>query len=216
MIPLPRAILFDWDNTLVDTWPTIHEALNHTLAVMEQPLWSVDQTRARVRRSLRDYFPNLFGARWEEAQTVFYAKFGAIHLARLEICPGAEELLSTVHRAGLYLGVVSNKSGPNLRREAEHLRWTQYFGRLVGATDAAADKPAPEPVLLALEGSGVPAGKDVWIVGDTWIDLDCAYNAHCVPVLVRADPPRDGEFGATPPVHHFPDLGKICALVEKR
>ena len=23
----PRAILFDWDNTLVDTWATIHEAL---------------------------------------------------------------------------------------------------------------------------------------------------------------------------------------------
>ena len=24
----PRAILFDWDNTLVDSWATIHEALN--------------------------------------------------------------------------------------------------------------------------------------------------------------------------------------------
>jgi phosphoglycolate phosphatase len=27
---LPRAILFDWDNTLVDTWPTILDALNTT------------------------------------------------------------------------------------------------------------------------------------------------------------------------------------------
>ena len=24
---LPRAIVFDWDNTLVDSWATIHEAL---------------------------------------------------------------------------------------------------------------------------------------------------------------------------------------------
>ena len=27
---LPRAILFDWDNTLVDSWPTILDALNTT------------------------------------------------------------------------------------------------------------------------------------------------------------------------------------------
>ena len=27
-LPRPRAILFDWDNTLVDSWVTIHEALN--------------------------------------------------------------------------------------------------------------------------------------------------------------------------------------------
>ena len=29
-LPRPRAILFDWDNTLVDSWVTIHEALNIT------------------------------------------------------------------------------------------------------------------------------------------------------------------------------------------
>ena len=41
---LPRAAIFDWDNTLVDTWPVIHESMNATLyaryiveAAMEQP-----------------------------------------------------------------------------------------------------------------------------------------------------------------------------------
>lgn len=27
----PRAILFGWDNAPVDSWPTIHDALNITL-----------------------------------------------------------------------------------------------------------------------------------------------------------------------------------------
>ena len=45
----PQAILFDWDNTLVDTWLTIHEALNHVMAAMDKPLWSLAETRARVR-----------------------------------------------------------------------------------------------------------------------------------------------------------------------
>ena len=29
--PPPRAILFDWDNTLADNWAAIHGAMNVTL-----------------------------------------------------------------------------------------------------------------------------------------------------------------------------------------
>src|SRR5216684_1044345 len=64
----PRAILFDWDNTLVDSWATIHEALNFLMRAMGKPEWSLAQTRERVRLSLRDAFPLHFGERWEEAR----------------------------------------------------------------------------------------------------------------------------------------------------
>ncbi len=30
----PRAILFDWDNTLIDSWPTIHAANAHSTTVV--------------------------------------------------------------------------------------------------------------------------------------------------------------------------------------
>ena len=26
-LPKPKAVIFDWDNTLVDTWPLIHQAI---------------------------------------------------------------------------------------------------------------------------------------------------------------------------------------------
>ena len=32
----PRAILFDWDNTLVDTWPTIVECYHDTFTALGQ------------------------------------------------------------------------------------------------------------------------------------------------------------------------------------
>ena len=59
----PRAILFDWDNTLVDNWLAISEALNATLVAMGHPTWSLTETKARVRNSLRDSFPAMFGER---------------------------------------------------------------------------------------------------------------------------------------------------------
>ncbi len=68
---LPRAVLFDWDNTLIDSWVTIHEAMNAALAAMEHEAWTIDQTRERVRRSLREVFPEMFGDRWEEARQAF-------------------------------------------------------------------------------------------------------------------------------------------------
>ena len=61
---MPRAILFDWDNTLVESWGVIHEAMNLTLAAMGHPRWTREDTEARVRASLRDSFPLLFGERY--------------------------------------------------------------------------------------------------------------------------------------------------------
>ena len=56
---LPRAILFDWDNTLVDNWVVIAEAMNVVFSAFDMPLWSLAETKARVRASLRDSFPPL-------------------------------------------------------------------------------------------------------------------------------------------------------------
>jgi phosphoglycolate phosphatase len=201
----PRAVLFDWDNTLVDSWATIADALNTTLQTFGHAPWTMAEVKSRVRKSMRDSFPKLFGERWEEAARVFYRRFDAIHVAKLTPVPGAAEALAELAAAGFYLAVVSNKKGEYLRREAAHLGWSRHFGRLVGALDAPRDKPALEPVLLALEGSGVAPGADVWIAGDADIDLECAQNAACVPILVREYPPEAGEFPSHPPARHFPD-----------
>jgi phosphoglycolate phosphatase len=180
----PRAILFDWDNTLVDSWETIHEALNVVMAAMNRPLWSLPETKACVRLSLRESFPRRFGERWEEARRIYLDAFRAIHLERLRPLPGSGEMLQRLADCNIFLGVVSNKTGTLLRREAEGLGWSTLFGALVGAGDAILDKPHAAPVALALEPSGIPASDAVWLVGDTEVDIECAYNSGCVPVLL--------------------------------
>ena len=45
----PTALIFDWDNTLVDTWPTIHDALNTMLPQMGHEAWTLSETKQRVR-----------------------------------------------------------------------------------------------------------------------------------------------------------------------
>ncbi|MBL4719709.1 MAG: HAD hydrolase-like protein, partial [Alphaproteobacteria bacterium] len=139
----PRAIIFDWDNTLVETWPVIHAALHDTFVAMDVEPWTFDQTRERVRHSLRESFPKLFQDRWEVARDIFYSAYEEAHLKHLEPCLGASDLLASLDALGISLFVISNKTGKYLRREAEHLAWSGYFGQLIGAGDAARDKPAP-------------------------------------------------------------------------
>jgi len=209
----PRAVIFDWDNTLVDTWPAIHHALAVTFEAMGMTPWTFEETKARVRASARDAFPALFGARTEEATRLFYGTFEADHLETLREMPGAAPMLEALHAEGLPLAVVSNKRGNILRREAAHLGWNGYFHRLIGATDAARDKPAREPVVMALEGTQVTPGEEVWFVGDTDIDVQCALNARCRPVLLRAAPPAPDEFGAGVAVDHVSSCRELQQIV---
>ena len=210
----PRALLFDWDNTLVNTWIAIHHALTVTFEAMDRQPWTLDETRLRVRRSAREAFPVLFGARAEEATGIFYKAFESDHLETLEAHEGAEAMLRWLAESGgYYLAVVSNKRGDLLRSEATQLGWDRYFDRLVGANDAARDKPAVDAVDLALGDSGLAPGPEVWFVGDTDIDMLCATNAGCLPVLLRDEPPGAGEFTGSEPEVHVADCTQLLEAV---
>jgi phosphoglycolate phosphatase len=178
----PKAVLFDWDNTLVNTWPVIHEALNKTFTELGHAPWPMDIVKQRVARSMRDSFPEIFGEDWQAAGEKYQSNFRAIHLERLKALEGAETMLAYLRKQPVYMAVVSNKKGVNLRLEVEHIKWGHFFDKVVGADDTPRDKPAPDMVYAALEGSGIKAGPDVWFVGDSHVDMECANAAGCVPV----------------------------------
>lgn len=211
----PSAILFDWDNTLVDSWGCIQHAMNETLLSMGHPTWDLDEIKSRVARSLKDSFPELFGERWLEARDIFYRSFAAIHLERLQPLPGAAETLQRLRAAGIPLGVVSNKSGPFIRKEAEFLAWQGYFDRLVGAGDAAEDKPSPLPVQLVLETMRLPAAESVWFIGDAAIDMQCARNAGLSPILLRHDAVKDEQAMAHIPCRNFQSWDEFQGFLDE-
>ena len=210
---LPRAILFDWDNTLVNTWPTIVECYHDTFTALGLPPWTAQEVKERAHGSLRDLFPTLFGARAVEAEQVFYGTFHRIHLKRLEPLPGAEMLLARAHALGCYVAVVSNKKGDNLRAELSHLGWGQWISRAVGAKDAKRDKPAPDPIYLALDGTGIAPDERVWMVGDTPADLECAHAAGCLPVYFGCVEQVSVRLKAFPPRLYARNCHELAALL---
>lgn len=213
VIGKPNAIIFDWDNTLIDSWPSILDALNTTFKAFQMKLWTMDEAKTRVAKSMRNSFPLLFGDNWQDAGEIFYKRYANIHLSKLHPLPGAESLLRTLNKEKIHLSVVSNKNGDYLRNEAKHLGWDRYFSTLIGAMDAERDKPDPKPVDLALKSSGIKRGPNVWFVGDATIDLECAHNAGLTGILIRKKPPSLEEMQEYPPAGHFQDCSALCKFV---
>jgi phosphoglycolate phosphatase len=189
------------------------ECYSDTFTALGQTPWTADEVRERAHGSLRDVFPTLFGPRAGEAERVFYETFYRIHLERLEPLPGAAELLARCRDAGCYVAVVSNKVGANLRTELAHLGWSRWISRAVGAKDAKRDKPAPDPIYMALDGTGIAPDETVWMVGDTPADLKCAHSAGCLPVLVGGVEHLSHRLGEFPPRLHARDCHELAALL---
>jgi phosphoglycolate phosphatase len=184
-VGLPRAVIFDWDNTLVDSWPAIAQAINQVRDRYGLPIWDIQDIMRNCTRSARDSFPEWFGDRWPDAWKDYYAFFEAARAsAGLHPLAGASDLLSWLSGQGIPALVVSNKSDKYLQEEAELLGWKPFFASICGAHSAAKDKPAREHVDHALTLAGLTASPAIWFVGDSEADIQCARNAECTPVLI--------------------------------
>jgi phosphoglycolate phosphatase len=211
----PKAVLFDWDNTLVDTWPVIHHALNETMRFMNHEEWSLDYVKANVKKSMRDSFPALFGDDWKKAADHYQQSYRAIHLQELKPIAGAQEVLEALKQTGWFIAIVSNKKGPSLRKELEHLGWNHYFQAAIGSEDSAQDKPSAAPVQEALKNTAITSGPHIWFVGDTAIDLECAQVTRCTPILYGDVEVNGNSYEGFPFDAHVRDHAELLDLVKK-
>lgn len=183
-LPKPKAIIFDWDNTLADTWPLIQMAIDKTMVLMGKEPWGLEKVRDNIHKSMRESFPEIFGDEWEKAGVIYKNAYRDIHLEKIELLEGALDLMNAISQSTILQCVVSNKMGITLRKEASQIGVDQQFFALIGSMDSAMDKPNKAPVELALLGSGLDPLKDeIWFIGDTISDLECAYNSGCRPIL---------------------------------
>ena len=210
---LPKAIIFDWDSTLIDNWQSIATALNATLIEMGKAPWSVAQVRQNSKNAAREAFPRLFGDQWKDALDFFYKVFNEVHLTGIQPLPGAENLLQFLREEGVYSGIISNKNGTFLRKEIKKLDWNKYFDNVLGATDLDVNKPSKEIIDALLKQTEILPSKSVWFIGDAIVDLECAYMANCTPILVETGLITKEEVNQWPPYKTFSSCVEVrCYL----
>ncbi len=183
----PKAIIFDWDNTLVDTWPLIQRAINSTMVAMNKEEWSLKKVKDTVHKSMRESFPEIFGDNWQKAGDIYRNSYRSIHLDELTLLPSALKLINKLCEKNILQMIVSNKIGVTLRKETKKLNLADKFFSIIGSMDADFDKPNRAPFDLALSASGLTEQDHIWFIGDTVADIECAYDTNCQPIIFGYD-----------------------------
>lgn len=214
-MPKPDAVIFDWDDTIVDTWHVVRSAINATLAHFGHAPWSEDEARKRIGPPARVLFSGLFGEdKWQEADKIYIAAYQANISEHIRVHDGARDTLAALAAAAVPMAVVSTKRGPLLRAEAAQLGLDGFFARMVGAGDAPADKPNAAAVQFALEPLKINPSKSVLFIGDSVTDMVSAENAGCIGILIETKPPAEDALALHPPKHRVKNHPELADLLK--
>lgn len=181
-LPWPKAVLFDWDGTLVSSFSAIVRAVNETLVYHRAPALHQDEAiRTMQIGTARAIFGHLLPDDVDSALEYYYARVPQYRLDAVEIIHGARTCLDLFRAADVPMGIVSNMRHTLLKDEVAHLGLDFYFGGIVGAGETPLGKPDPAPVYLCLERMGltVDDAPDCWFVGDMAPDQMAAQATGC-------------------------------------
>lgn len=181
---LPRALLFDFDGTLIDSAATICSCFNEALGKLGFPSLEELHIREMIGRPLREMFwraTHCEDAKQLDVLVMEYRKaFGPLTKEVARPVPGVSRLIprwAISHK----LAIVTSRTGQGTILILDCLGLQRFFSAVVGIEDVKCCKPDPEPVQLALQILGVEP-SDALMIGDTTQDI-LAARAAGVPAL---------------------------------
>jgi phosphoglycolate phosphatase len=181
MTEMLRAVLFDFDGTLVDSYAAITASVNHVRATHGLPPLAEDDVRCHVGRGpaylLEHTVP---GADLATDWPRYRAHHPSVLESGTRLLPGAAEVLAALRRGGRTVGICSNKPRAFTVRLLAHLGLTVDL--VLGPEDVRRPKPAPDMLRTALERLRLKP-DEVLYVGDMTVDIQTARGAG-VPVWI--------------------------------
>lgn len=179
-----RAVLFDFDGTLADSFPAITASTNHVRRLYGLP----DLAEAEVRRHVGFGLDHLMAglvptAPTADAVAAYRSHHPTVMLAGTVLMPGVADTVAELRRRGLKLGVCSNKRVEFTKRLVATLGLGDAMDVVLGPDDVGAPKPDPAMLIEAARRLGVSTHETIY-VGDMAVDVDAGRAAGMKTWLV--------------------------------
>jgi pyrophosphatase PpaX len=180
-----RAVLFDWDGTLVDS--AVPMLLSYRYAYRKHLgiLFPKDDAEFRmiVPMRLAEGAAKYGGEHAADVVTAYNWFYEHEGYKSGRAFPGVEETLAELRRRGYLLGVASNKSRGRIDSDINYLGLEGLVDEFATSEDTVQRKPDPAPLLKVAEKLGVDPALCAY-VGDYSGDIIAAKAAGMVSVAV--------------------------------
>jgi len=172
-----RAVLFDFDGTLADSYAAITSSVNFVRSTHSLPPLDERTVRTHVGHGLLQLMSEVAPGSDPQANAQLYlAHHPSVMFTHTHLLPGVAKALLELHSAGLRMAVCSNKPVSMTKRLLDALAISSYFDAAYGPEDAGKPKPDPAMIHLALRQLEVLPPQAVY-VGDMPVDVETARNA---------------------------------------
>jgi phosphoglycolate phosphatase len=192
--PAPfRAVVFDWDGTLVDSTALIAEAILHAADAIGVPVPDRGLASHVIGLGMMDALARVVPELPPAQVPEFVARFQAHYRGgedEIRFFAGARELLDALRARGVLLAVATGKTHAGLERS---LRIAGLEGHFAATRCADRSQPKPHPAMLHELQEALAVDPDrMLMIGDTSHDLRMAAAAGVVAVGVAYGAhPRD-------------------------
>ncbi len=179
--PMPSAILFDLDGTLIDTAPDLAFALNTLLK--EEGKSTLPYSRIRPVASHGSHALIELGFAitandpdFPQLQRRFISLYQTYLTRETRLFPGMHTVLDTLEKRALPFGVVTNKPTFLTHPLLEQLSLDKRMACIVCGDTVAQSKPHPAPLLHACHLINQTPDNCIYI-GDAQRDIEAGKNA---------------------------------------
>jgi len=173
-----KAIIFDWDGTLMNSEARIVDAIQTAAKETGLPVLPYDESKQIIGLSLEKAILGLYPD-LEQSQVVAMSEAYTqcfLEESNVEMVPfdGAEALLLNLNQQGLKVAIATGKSRKGLNAVLSETGFGVYFNMTRTPVESAS-KPDPLMLTQILEEFGLEV-EDAVMIGDTTFDMEMAQN----------------------------------------
>ena len=206
-----KAVIWDLDGTLFDSYPVIVESIYLTFQEVGVSLTREEIKEHAIRYSSNALFYEVAKERGLAAEMLFqkYREYSRARINDITIIDGAIEILELLKRNAFSHYVLTHR-GKTTLSVLDQLRLRSYFDEIITSESGFARKPHPDALEYLIHTHELDP-QHTYYVGDRKLDMACAKNAGISGILLRR--PGDIDVADGTEKYIVSDLMQIADIV---
>lgn len=210
-----KALLFDIDGTLVDTFDAILTSMNIAMEEVGAEPLRREELRPLIGRTVASQLAILRGMSGRVVDTVheaYYRHFADLVRTGARLYPGVREALEVLR--GYTMGTITTRRSSVAQLMLQVCQIDKFFTTIVGGDEVTRPKPHPDLVQRSCDSLGV-SPREAVAVGDSPVDILAAMAAGARTVAVLYGYGDRGEIEGARPEETIDDIRDLPAAVER-